>query len=212
MDSVPEASGGDIDAIVDRIFVGTVSRVHFVQDGLAENCDPRLYEWPLQVDFDIQENIKGEGDTASVFINPQKMQWNSIPKHRMDGAWIPQGKRSPAIELSSSVAWSSEYAVQEGQTVLIHAVEEEGKLFTSGMPWGVSYEDGFKFQAHEWCVMSMPQALRGTFTIDTLRQELQRAPQVEARDDVMSFENVSESYCSPDVQPTPMESGPDAGN
>jgi len=210
--STDQFSGGDLHLLVDRIFVGEVAKVSFVEEGLSENCDPRMYEWTLRVEFQVQENLKGTGETASVLVSPSNLEWNSVPALKRDGIWLPQYRVPPALELSSTVAWTGESAIQPGQTLLIHAKEmDDGFLFTSGMPWGYPEGDGFRFQNKEWCGYALPQSLQHSFTLETLRGELQKPPLVEYRDNVMQSEYITESKCRPNTQPTVIV-GPDMGN
>jgi len=204
-------SGGDLNAMMDRIFVGTVNKVNFVEDGLSDNCDPRLYEWTLRVELTVDENLKGSGDTAVVLVNPHKLQWSSIPLLKRDGDWLPSTGRPPALELSSTVAWTGESAIQVGQKLLIHAKERDGSLFTLGFPWGQTEGDGYKFQTMEWCGFALPQNLENNFSIETLRAELQESPLVDHRENFLQYGYESESECRPNIQPT-VEVSPDMGN
>jgi len=209
---IEQFSGGDLNQMVDRIFVGKVAKVSFVEAGLADNCDSRMYKWTLKVEFQVEENFKGDGDTAVVLVNPHKLLWNSHPLLKRDGIWLPSTGRSPALELSANVAWTGESAIQEGQTLLIHAREQDGSLFTSGMPWGYPDGEGFRFQDNEWCGFSLPQSLQHSFTLDALRTELQKAALVESRETVMLYGYDAESECRPSMSPPPFEEGPDLGN
>src|SRR5690606_31206467 len=119
----------------------------------------------------VDENLKGAG-TATVLVSPHKLRWNSHPLLKRDGIWLPSTGRSPGLELSANVAWTGESAIQEGQTLLIHARELDGSLFTSGMPWGYPDGEGFRLQDNEWCGFSLPQSLQHSFTLAALRTEL----------------------------------------
>ncbi len=210
---VAEASGGDMVDMVDRILVGKVTRVSFVEEGLAEICDPRLYEWTLRVELSVVENLKGTGDSEVVLVNPDFLQWNSLPVMKRDGTWVPQRSVAPAVELTDTFGWTNEAGIQEGQTLIIFARERDGVLFTSGMPWASGESDVFRFQTPLWCTMTLPKTLSAEFGLETLRKELKVPAKVGTGGDTyMQSGYITESFCKQATRPPPYEEIPDAGN
>jgi len=213
-DTTDQFSGGDIYSMVDRIFVGIVTNVSFIEEGLSDDCDPRMYEWTLRVEFQVEENLKGSGETAVVLVRPDYLQWNSRPLLKRDGAWLPATSHPPAVELSSTVAWTGESAIQPGQTLLLFARELDGFLFTSKLPWGFVDGDGFRLQNTDWCI-ALPDLMQRTFSLESLKTELQTPNRQENegfREAMMEYGYITESKCTPNITPPPFEDGPDGGN
>jgi hypothetical protein len=101
-----EISGGDLMESADRIVVGTVTSVEAVQEFFAgsENCSSEHVNWSVRVRLDVDENLKGSGETVEFTLGTELQLefWDSQPVYKRGGEWTPTWAGEPTFQVSSS--------------------------------------------------------------------------------------------------------------
>ncbi len=126
-----DVSGGDLMASADRIVVGTVTKVEVVEEVSPPDfrCAPENTAWTLRVTMDVSENLKGEGNTVEFIGFFQYSDWSSRPMHLLDGIWWTWDmgeQQSPKLQMSETLGWTEDAAVQPGQKLLVFLWNNQG--------------------------------------------------------------------------------------
>ncbi|QED27444.1 hypothetical protein FRD01_09365 [Microvenator marinus] len=219
---VTQITGGDLMALADRIAVGEVRDIQFVDelrtldgrhDPAEGECRPLLYTWTIKVSLDVSQNIKGSGDTLDLYLTPKNLLWRSLPLQKVEGQWKPE--LEPAIELSSTLAWTETSGVQVGQELLVFSAEDQSGASGIVFPMAQRTDDGtWAFQHQPLECDELPENLRASFELQTLETELESDAtgrfdyELSRRDDLVTMVH---SYCitGPDLHDPIPES--DAG-
>lgn len=203
-----QITGGDLMAFADRIVVGEVVSIEFVEefqkmDGRHvpsdDECRPSSYTWALKINLDVNQNLKGTGDGLVVYVTPEELNWDSLPMRRVNGDWLPAWPdHNPAVELSDDFAWTESGGIQEGQTLLLFTLENQAGISRTIAPWALKEAERFSFQLARVECEQFPQVLTTPFTLDDLTEELTTAAThgfVTQRNQMKSSTRTPTSYC-----------------
>lgn len=200
-------SGGDVNAVVERIVIGEVSSIEFleIEDGI--DCTRSSHTWTLRVGVQTTQALKGEGGEIMVNMQPKFLGWASEPMRRTDSTWLPEWPDSPKIEVSDELGWSNETGLQVGQVVALFLKETDGVLHTGRMPWGEYSEGRIIFPINEvgGCKY-LPKSWHDGVTLAELEADLRSDLVAEndfIRQDMVDKRPSLKSYCNQVDVPVP---------
>lgn len=178
-------SGGDMMDLADRVVVGEVTSIAFVEEltktlgGVPTEgeCNPWSYYWRLKVTLKVTRNLKGTGEFLEVYVSPDELHWASVPMRNVNGTWLPDFPgHMPAVQLSDELAWSEMSGIQVGQTLLLFAIEDQLGNSRTVVPWAMQEDGTFTFQYPDTDCYAYPVPLSTPFTETELVEELNAAP------------------------------------
>ncbi|QED30080.1 hypothetical protein FRD01_23155 [Microvenator marinus] len=201
-------SGGDVDEVVQRIVVGEVSSISFLEVDDRTGCAETSYSWTLRVGVQISQALKGESGEIFVNVRPEYLTWASLPIRREGAVWLPEWPNSPAIEVSDELGWSGDTGLQVGQEVVLFLMETNGVLHTGKMPWGNHSAGQVTFPINEvgGCKY-LPESWHDGVTLEELEADLQGdlvADNDFVRQELLEAGPTLKSFCSkpPVSEPT----------
>lgn len=196
-DYIPEFTGGDLKQSLKRIVVGTVTSIDVAPFKNGATVCPRGASLTLVVKMDVEENLWGQGETVEFYLDARDIPvgfWSSRPRHRMsDGTWVgslPNSKTPPPARVTQSLGWTDKFGIYPGERLLVMLYDNEefewgnSALAPGFFPLAKGEEDGtFVFQemTNNFLCIDLPQAFRGTTSLEAIRAELQK-PANEATD------------------------------
>lgn len=205
-------SGGDVDEVAQRIVVGEVSSITFLEVDDRTGCTQTSYSWTLRVGVQISQALKGEGGEIFVNLRPEFLTWASSPIRREGDTWLPDWPNSPSLEVSDELGWSGDSGLQVGQEVALFLMETNGVLHTGKMPWANYSAGQLTFPINEvgGCKY-LPESWHDGVTLDELEADLKNEPVAEndfIRQELLGAGPPIKSYCS---KPPVSEPGEDMG-
>ncbi len=195
-----EFSGGDLLRVSDRVVVGTVTDVIVKREMThpIAQCDPETVTWSIDIEMEVDTNIKGSGDTVVFGLGSESSwSWSSRPISKIDGKWRPS-TATRTIEVSQELAWTGDTGVQPGQRILAFLVGVPGSYSNVDYPLAEVTDNGVLFQSETVagsCV-KLSSSLINAKTVSDLRsamQEPQLYPQAPAPH--TGFTGETRSHC-----------------
>lgn len=173
-DPAASVTGGDLYSLADRIVIGEVDSVEFVEElktldlsgqPFQGKCNPEQFFWTLKVTLSSDEYLKGGGkETEVIFITPSDEQWSSVPMRRETERWLPDWSgRRPSLE-TGEIGWSGQGGIQEGQTLLLFIGDDANGKSRTVLPWASEGNGQFEFQDSFMQCEEYPATLRQPFS------------------------------------------------
>lgn len=189
-DHIDDYTGGDLKIALKRIVVGTVTSIDAAPFKNGETVCPLGAGLSLVVKMDVEENLWGEGDTVEFYLDARDIPvgfWSSTPRYRMsDGMWVgsglPPSRTAPSARVAENLGWTEKFGIYPGERLLVMLYNNEDLYDHSALgpaffPLAKGADDStFVFQemTNDYLCINLPEAFRGTTTLEAMRTELQK--------------------------------------